>query len=136
MRTDLLVNDFTYKAVNDRCIVLFENTSKRTFIHIYDAIQAYLFILSHYSSMKGNIFNVGDNALNYSKQEISEYISKLTGCAIIDSTLDDFDARNFEVSFDKIKALGFTVKKTLEEGITEMIKLYSFYKPFSTYKTI
>ncbi len=136
MRTDLLVNDFTYKAVNDRCIVLFENTSKRTFIHIRDAIQAYLFVLDHYPSMKGNIFNVGDNNLNFTKQEIAEAISRETGCSIIDSSLDDFDARNFEVSFDKIKALGYRVERTLDEGIKEMVKLYSFYRPFLTYRTI
>ena len=136
MRTDLLVNDFTYKAVNDRCIVLFENTSKRTFIHICDAVRAYLFVLDHYPSMKGNVFNVGDNSLNFTKQEISEAISKATGCTIIDSSLDDFDVRNFEVSFDKIKTLGYGVEKTLDDGIQEMVRLYGFYKPFLAYRTI
>ncbi len=136
MRTDLLVNDFTYKAVNDRCIVLFENKSKRTFIHISDAIAAYLFVLDNYAAMKGEIFNVGSNDLNYSKQEIAEQISAVTNCTIIDSTLDDFDVRNFEVSFDKITNLGYSTKKTLSEGIRELTKLYGFYKPFSTYKTI
>ena len=34
MRTDLLVNDFTYKAITDKYIVVFEKTFKRNFIHI------------------------------------------------------------------------------------------------------
>jgi nucleoside-diphosphate-sugar epimerase len=136
MRIDLLVNDFVFKAHNDRCIVLFESKSKRTFLHIKDAIAAYVFALNNFEAMKGQIFNVGDNRLNYSKLEIAQHANSLTGCKIIDSDMADFDTRNFEVSFDKLARMGFAVTRTLDDGIQEMLRLYRFYKPFTTYKTI
>ena len=136
MRIDLLVNDFAYKAVNDRCIVLFESRSKRTFLHIKDAIDAYVFTLDNFEKMKNQIYNIGSNNLNYSKSEISEKIREVTHCKIIDSDMKDFDVRNFIIKFDKMAALGYEPKRTLEEGIGEMVRLYKFYKPFSTFKTI
>ncbi|MBU2492308.1 MAG: SDR family oxidoreductase [Bacteroidetes bacterium] len=136
MRIDLLVNDFTYKAVNDRSIVLFESKSKRTFLHLLDAINAYTFTLDNLDKMRGQIYNVGSNDLNYSKLEIAEHIKKYTNCTIIDSDLSDFDVRNFEISFEKIASLGYKVTRTLDDGVQELIKLYKFYKPFLAYKTI
>jgi len=136
MRVDLLVNDFTYRAVNDRCIVLYDTQSKRTFLHIKDAIRAYILALNNLTDMCGQILNVGDNSLNYSKGEIAKHIQKFTNCKIIDSDMDDFDVRNFTVSFEKIGRLGFSAQHSLNDGIAELVKLFKFYKPFATYKTI
>ena len=136
MRVDLLVNDFTCKAINDRCIVLFAGDSKRTFVHIKDAIRAYIFAMEHAEDTRNKVFNVGDERLNYSKIEIAETISGLTGCKVIKSDMDDLDVRNFEISFEKIRALGYSVQHTLMEGIQELIRLYTFYKPFLPYKPI
>ena len=136
MRIDLMVNDFVYKAVNERCIVLFESQSKRTFLHISDAISAYVFALDNFGVMRHGIFNVGDDSLNFSKLEIAENIRKYTDCKIIDSDIEDFDVRNFLVSFEKLRNLGYSVSVTLDDGIKELVKLYGFYKPFTTYKTI
>lgn len=136
MRVDLLVNDFAHKAMNDRCIVLFAGNSRRTFIHIKDAIHAYVFALENVERMKDNVFNVGDEALNYSKREIAQTIAGLTGCTVIDSDMDDPDVRNFVISFDKIKDLGYAVRNSLLSGIQELIKLYSFYRPFLPYRPI
>ena len=136
MRIDLLVNDFTYRAVNDRCIVLFESSSKRTFLHIKDAVVAYCMAIEKADSMKGQIFNVGHESLNFSKLEIAEKILEYSDCKIIDSDMKDFDVRNFIISFDKIKKIGFQPQHSLGDGVVEMVKLYKFYTPFSTYKTI
>ena len=136
MRIDLLVNDFTYKAVNDRCIVLFEGGTKRTFLHIRDAIRAYLLALDRIDTMRANVYNVGTDRMNYTKLEIAEAIRAHTGCTIIDSEIKDLDLRNFRVSFDKIAAVGYEPRYTLEYGIKELLKLYAFYKPLLPYKTI
>lgn len=136
MRIDLLVNDFAYKAVNDRCIVLYDSQSKRTFLHIKDAIRAYVLTLNNLTDMCGQILNVGDNSLNYSKGEIAKQIQKFTNCKIIDSDMDDFDIRNFIVSFEKIGRFGFSAQYSLNDGIAELVKLFKFYKPFAAYKTI
>ena len=76
MRDDLMVNDFCYKAVNDRSVVLFAAQSKRTFVHIEDAINGYLFALDNADKMKGQVFNVGDEQLNFSKSDIAKAIQQ------------------------------------------------------------
>jgi nucleoside-diphosphate-sugar epimerase len=136
MRVDLLVNDFAHKGVRERCLVLFESATKRTFLHIQDAIAGYLFTMDHFQQMKGQIFNVGHNSLNHSKMEIAEHVRKATGCKIIDSDMKDFDVRNFIISFDKISKLGYTPRFSLQDGVDELVKLYNFYQPFSPYRTI
>ena len=136
MRIDLLVNDFTCKAVHERCIVLFESKTKRTFVHIQDAIAAYVFALDHFDAMKGGIYNVGSEALNFTKMEIATAVKQETDCNIIDSEMKDFDPRNFVIAFDKLARLGYQTRFTLQDGIREMAKLYRFYKPFMPYATI
>jgi len=136
MRVDLLVNDFTYRAVNDRCIVLFESRSKRTFLHIKDVVKSYVFTLDRFQDMQGKIFNIGNETLNYSKLEIAQHIRKATDCKIIDSDMADYDIRNFIISFEKISQLGFSPDWNLNQGIEELVNLYRFYKPFAAYKTI
>ena len=136
MRVDLMVNDFAYKAVNDRSVVLFASRSKRTFIHLDDAIDSYIFALNNNDKMAGQVYNVGDQEMNFSKLEIAEAIAKHVDFEIIDSTLPDLDTRNFYVSFKKINALGYKAEKSLEEGISELLKLYTFYKIYSPYNLI
>lgn len=136
MRNDLLLNEFVYRALVERCLVLFESQSKRTFLHIRDAIGAYLLVIENFTAMKNNIFNVGDESMNYSKMEIAKYIQKYFDYTIIDSEVKDLDIRNFLISYDKIRGYGYKIKYTIDDGIKELLKLYSFYRPYLPYKTI
>ena len=136
MRNELLPNDFVYKAINDRSIVMFASNSKRTFVHITDAINAYAFALENYDKMKGDVYNVGTAKMNLSKMDIALEISKYIKCELIDSSLPDADIRNFEISFDKLHSLGYDVKYTFEDGIKELVKLYSFYVQYLPYQII
>jgi nucleoside-diphosphate-sugar epimerase len=136
MRNDLMVNDFTYKAIHDRSIILFAKDTKRTFIHINDAIRSYLFAIENSDKMIGNVYNVGDNNMNFSKKEISDNIAKYVKFEIIESNLPDLDKRNFEISFDKINNLGYKVNYNLNDGILDMVKLYSYYVQYTPYKVI
>lgn len=136
MRMDLMVNDFTYKAVKEKVLVLFDSFAKRTFIHVDDAAECYLFTITNFEKMKGQVFNAGSNKFNYSKADIAELIKKKVDYNIINSELSDKDLRHFIVNFDKIEKIGFVPKITVEEGIDELIKIYSFYECFSHYKTI
>jgi nucleoside-diphosphate-sugar epimerase len=136
MRNDLMVNDFTYKAIHDRSIILFAKDTKRTFIHINDAIRGYLFSMENSDKMIGNVYNVGDNNMNFSKKEISDNIAKYINFEIIESNLPDLDKRNFEISFSKINNLGFYTKFNLNDGIVDLIKLYSYYVQYTPYKVI
>ena len=136
MRCDLLLNDFVYKAVHDRSIVLFDAHSVRTFLHLRDAIQAYVMVIHRTDQMRGQIFNVGCNSMNYSKLDLAKIIQGYLKNEIIETQLADPDQRNFIIDFGKITKLGFKPTITVEEGIQELIKLYAWYQPFSIYRTI
>jgi len=136
MRMDLMVNDFVYKALKEGIVVLFDGYAKRTFIHIDDAVDAYIFAMENKEKMKGGIFNVGGNHLNFSKLEIAQAVQKHIDFKIIDSDVKDKDVRHFIVSFDKIRQMGFSPKKNIDDGITEMLRIFKFYDYYSHYKTI
>jgi nucleoside-diphosphate-sugar epimerase len=136
MRNDLMVNDFVYKAITERTIVIFCGHSKRTFIHIDDVIDSYIFTLENFESTKNQIFNVGDMDLNFSKVDIAKKIKKQIDFELIDSNLPDLDDRNFQVSFKKINKLGFQTKLNLDDGISDLKTLYNFYRYNLPYKII
>lgn len=136
MRNDLMVNDFTYKAIHDRSIILFAGDTKRTFIHIKDAIRAYIFAMDNAEIMKGKIYNVGDEEMNLSKNDISKNIAEYVKYELINSSLPDLDKRDFAISFEKIKNLGYKTEYNLNDGILELVKLYKFYVQYLPYKIV
>lgn len=136
MRMDLMINDFTYKAVKEGVVVLFDSYAKRTFMHIDDAVSCYYFALNNRDKMTGKVFNAGGNHLNYSKLEIAQNINKFKALTIIESQVKDKDVRHFIISFDKIYKYGFKPAKTIEDGIKEMLRVFEYYDYFSHYKTI
>lgn len=136
MRMDLMINDFVYKAVKEKVIVLFDSFAKRTFIHVEDAAECYLFAMNNFSAMKGGIWNAGGNSLNFSKDEIAEKIRRKVEFSIVNSELRDKDLRHFIVNFDKIEKLGYKPARTVEDGIDELIRIYGFYEYYSHYRTI
>jgi nucleoside-diphosphate-sugar epimerase len=136
MRCDLLLNDFVYKAVVDRSLVLFDSSSVRTFLHLRDAIRAYVIAALAPQPYLGKILNIGSNELNYSKLDLAHMIGKKIDFEIVQSSLDDPDRRDFIINFDKIQSLGFNAEISVENGIDELIRLYSWYRPFLAYRTI
>jgi nucleoside-diphosphate-sugar epimerase len=136
MRAGLLVNDFVDKAVNERAIVLYDADSRRTFMHVSDVVRGYMFALENQDRMKNGIFNMGSARLNYTKREVAQEVRNVTPCDVIDADLGDTDIRNFLVSFDKVKKLGFDCTVTLAEGVQELVRLYRFYTPNSFIRPI
>lgn len=131
MRTDLLVNDFTYKAITDKYIVVFEKTFKRNFIHIEDVASAFLFMLKNYDKYKGEVFNVGLSSANLSKQELLEKIqSHVKDFAIAyNDYYEDPDKRDYIVSNAKIEATGWYPQWDLDMGIKQLIQAYQMIVP-------
>jgi nucleoside-diphosphate-sugar epimerase len=131
MRTDLLVNDFTYKAITDKYIVVFEKTFKRNFIHIEDVANAFVFMLQNYEKYKGEIFNVGLSNANLSKQELLEKIqSHVKDFAVVyDDYYEDPDKRNYIVSNEKIEETGWSPEWDLDRGIEQLIMAYQMIVP-------
>ncbi len=123
-RLDLLVNDFTFRAVNDRFIVLFEAHFKRNYIHVRDVAGAFIHALDNFETMKNEPYNVGLSDANLSKMELCLEIRKqIPDFCIMESEVgEDPDKRDYIVSNDKIEATGFKPKHSLQDGITELIK--------------
>ena len=126
MRLDLLVNDFTYRAVNDGFLVLFESHFKRNYIHVIDIARVFLHGIEHHEVMKGEIYNVGLSDANVSKWELCEAIKKqLPNFYFMEAEVGvDPDQRNYIVSNAKIEATGFKPSMSLDAGIAELIKGY------------
>lgn len=130
MRLDLLVNDFTYRAVRDRCIVLFEEHFKRNYIHIRDIARVFHFGAVNFARMKNQVYNVGLSSANLSKRELCRLIEReVPGLTVISSPIGkDPDQRNYIVSNEKIERAGFRPRWTLPAGIRELLKAYTFLK--------
>jgi nucleoside-diphosphate-sugar epimerase len=130
MRIDLLVNDFTHRALTDGVIVLFEAHFKRNYIHVRDIARVFEFGLKNFSRMKNEVYNVGLSSANLSKLELCRVIKKhLPQLVIITSEVGkDPDQRNYIVSNEKIEKAGFRPRYSLDWGIEELIRAYTFLK--------
>lgn len=126
MRTDLMVNDFTLKAMRDKSIVIYEGDFKRNFIYIGDVAKCFEYCISNFDSMKNQIYNLGLNEANISKIELAKKIkSYLPKFEIINKEIgEDPDKRDYIVSNEKILKKGFKPTVGLDQGIKELIKAY------------
>jgi len=123
-RLDLLVNDLTYRAINEGYIVLSEAHFKRNYIHVRDVARAFMHCIQNFEVMKNQAYNLGLSDANLSKRELCQEIKKqVPELRIIeDEVMKDPDQRNYIVSNAKIEATGFKPRISLKEGITELIK--------------
>ncbi|KAA0677902.1 NAD-dependent epimerase/dehydratase family protein [Azospirillum brasilense] len=126
MRVDLLVNDFVYRAVYDRAVVLFEPHFKRNYIHIRDVARAFLHGLANFETMKDRPYNVGLSDANLSKWELCEKIREhLPKFVFLEAPIgEDPDKRDYIVSNERIEATGYRPAHSLDDGIRELIKGY------------
>ena len=124
---DLLVNHFVYAAMTDGYLVLFEKDFKRNFLHIRDAADCFCHCIEHADGVVGRPFNVGLDDANLSKDELAHTIKKhLPDFAILSSEIrGDPDERNYIVSNQHLREAGFVARRSLDDGIRELIKGYS-----------
>jgi nucleoside-diphosphate-sugar epimerase len=130
MRIDLLVNDFVYRAVQDRAVVIFEGHFKRNYIHIRDVVNVFLHGLANFETMKGKPYNVGLEDANLSKLELCAEIQKLLPKFVyLEAPIgEDPDKRNYIVSNARILSTGFEPQWSLDRGIRELIKGYTIIR--------
>lgn len=131
MRLDLLVNDFVYRAAKEGELVIYEKNFKRNYVHIEDIAECFCFCIEHFDKMKNEVYNVGLNNANLSKQELAEKIKKhIPSLSISYSEIDsDPDKRNYIVSNEKINRKGFTARRSLDQGIRELLEAYRVLAP-------
>lgn len=127
MRVDLLVNDFVYRAVNDRAVVIFEGHFKRNYIHIRDVAKVFLHGIENFETMKGKPYNVGLEDANLSKLELCAEIQKyLPKFVYLEAPIgEDPDKRDYIVSNQRILSTGYQPEWPLGRGIRELIKGYT-----------
>lgn len=130
MRLDLLVNDFTYRAVTDHCLVLFESHFKRNYIHVHDVAKAFVHCLDNFDKLKDEPYNVGLSNANLSKWELCEEIRKqIPSFYFTEAKIgEDPDKRDYIVSNEKIESTGFKPDYSLQQGIAELVKGYQVIK--------
>ena len=126
MRIDLLVNDFVYRAVRDRFVVLFEADFSRNYIHIRDVTRAFIHGINHWDVMGNNIYNVGLSSANLSKRQLCERIqAQIPDFVFLESPIgEDPDKRDYLVSNEKLEATGWQPAHLLDNGIRELVKGY------------
>ncbi len=137
MRLDLLVNDFVYRAVNDRALVVFEGHFKRNYIHIRDVARVFLHAIENFEMMRGRAYNVGLEDANLTKLELCAAIQKhVHGFVYLEALIgEDPDKRDYIVSNQRILATGWKPAHSLDSGIRELIKGYRILKN-STYANV
>ncbi len=130
MRLDLLVNDFTYRAVYDKFVILFEAHFHRNYIHVRDIAKAFIHALNHFDKMKNQPYNVGLSDANLTKLQLCQEIKTLVpDFYFVEATIgEDPDKRDYIVSNAKIEQTGFKPDVSLRQGLQELIKGYQVIK--------
>ena len=133
MRLDLLVQDFVYKALTDKYLVLFESHFIRNYIHVRDVASAFLFMIRNYQKCNNEPFNVGLSSSNLTKKELAITIKKyLTELVIVENEFKkDIDQRNYLVSNAKIESMGWRPDFSIDDGIKELIMGLPMIKKFN-----
>jgi nucleoside-diphosphate-sugar epimerase len=131
MRLDLLVNHFTYAAVTERYLVIFEKDFKRNYVHIRDVADVFLHGMCNAQQMVGRPFNVGLDSANLSKAELAEAIRRHVPNFYIHyaEVGQDPDKRNYIVSNQRLREAGFEARRSLDDGIRELVKGYRMIRP-------
>ncbi|MBI2414186.1 MAG: NAD(P)-dependent oxidoreductase [Deltaproteobacteria bacterium] len=126
MRIDLLVNDFTYRAVKEKFVVVFEGHFKRNYIHVRDVANAFIHGIDNFDRLRNEAYNVGLSEANLSKLELCSRIKDVVGdfYFVEASVGEDPDKRDYVVSNEKIEKTGYKAAFTLDRGIRELVKGY------------
>ena len=130
MRLDLLVNDFVYRAVNDRALLIFEGHFKRNFIHVRDIARVFEHAIENFETMKGQPYNAGLEEANLSKLELCAKIKEhLPKFVYVEAEVgEDPDKRDYIVSNQRLLGTGFKTEWDLDRGIRELIKGYTIIR--------
>ncbi len=124
MRLDLLVNDFTWRAVTDRAVVIFEGHFKRNYIHVRDVVKGFEHAIANFATMRGQAFNLGLSSANLSKLELCAKIKEqVPAFTYLEAPIgEDPDKRDYIVSNEKLERTGWSPDWSLERGIAELIR--------------
>ncbi len=131
LRLDLVVNDLTYGAFKNKKInLLSDGTPKRPIVHIADICRVIEMVLVDTRNLNKEIFNVGDDKMNFSIKEIAEKVGECLNLDDISFGKHDADQRSYVLNFEKLKSYfpNFNIQFDLEKGIKDLIKNFENYE--------
>ena len=137
LRLDLLPNDFCYRAKIQRNLIVYEKNFKRTFIHVRDMGLAFLHAIKNFDAMKDRVYNVGDESMNYTKEDIALKIRERVDFYLHFAEIGkDEDQRDYEVSYDRIRSTGFRTGISMDEGLDELLRAMTAVEIQSEYSNV
>lgn len=135
MRLDLMINDFTYQALVNRYLLVYERHFRRTFIHVRDMARVVPHLLRNWEGARDHRLNVGHESMNFTKEDIARHLqSKLDFHLYFADVGSDEDKRDYEVSYARIRALGFSLDVDIHRGLGELLgglRLIRIRHPYS-----
>ena len=135
MRLDLMINDFTWQAIHRRYLVVYEKHFRRTFIHVRDIARAFCHVLTYPERIHHDVYNVGHDSLNYTKEDIVRLLEKRVKFVVYFAEFGkDEDRRDYEVDYTRIRQAGFETNVDIEQGLSELVRglpLLSLANPYS-----
>ena len=124
--TDLLVNNFVLKTLQDRILVLYECEFMRNYVHIWDVCRAFVHTLDNWDACKDETYNVGNDSLNMNKLQLAQKIQEHLPLEIIKAEfMKDPDVRDYTVSSEKFYSTGYECRYDLDDGIKQLIQATS-----------
>jgi len=137
LRLDLMINDFVYKAVKEKNLVVYERQFQRTFIHVCDMARAFYYAVESFDRVKDEVYNVGSEGMNLTKEYIARLIREKTPYYLHFADFGkDEDVRNYEVSYAKINNAGWETIISLERGVEQLIKLFRVFEMPKMYSNV
>jgi nucleoside-diphosphate-sugar epimerase len=135
IRLDLMINDFTWQALHNKYLVVYEKHFRRTFIHVRDIARAFVFVLDRWDQLEHTVFNVGHDSMNYTKEDIVNMLQNRVDFLVHFAEIgSDDDKRDYEVDYSRIRDAGFEIEVDIDLGLEELIgglKLLRFKNPYS-----
>jgi len=135
LRLDLMINDFTYQALVNRYLLVYERRFRRTFIHVRDMARVVPHLLRNWDRARDDVYNVGHESMNYTKEDIVRLLqSKMDFHLHFADVGTDEDKRDYEVSYARVRGIGFETEVDIHRGMDELIrglKLVRIRNPYS-----
>lgn len=137
LRLDLMINDFTYQALHNRFLVIYEKHFRRTFIHVQDIARAILHMLEQPESLQHKVYNVGHDSLNFTKKEIVDLLAQRLDFLVHYAEIgSDDDKRDYEVSYARIRSTGFETEVDIDRGLSEVIRALRLMRMRNPYSNV
>lgn len=137
LRLDLMVNDFCYRAVKERNLVVYEKNVRRSFIHVWDMAKAFVHAVNNVKTMRNEVYNVGSETMNMTKEDVAEAVKKKCDYYLYYADFGtDEDKRDYKVSYGKIRKAGFETEIPFKMGVEQLLSLFRVFEQKSKYSNV